>query len=118
MDTKKTIFVSMATTLVTMFVVAVLMHMCGGNCHKGSSSCQGKAKAHCSYEKSSCKKSSCDAYSGCTASAKSCKSKSSCHKKSKCSKGKKCSSKTSCSKGKNGEHIVKKVVKVEVEDEE
>lgn len=122
MDTKKTIFVSVATTLVTMFVVATMFHMMRGNCHKGSSSCHEKVKSHCGSEKSHCKKRSCDAYSGSTTSAKSCKGKSSCSKKSKCSKGdkcskgKKCSSKTSCSKGKKGEYIIKKEVKIETED--
>lgn len=124
MDTKKTIFVSVATTLVTMFVVATIIHMCRGNCHKGSSSCHEKVKSHCNYKKSHCKKSSCDAYSGSTSSAKSCKGKSSCSKKSKCSKdskcskGKKCSSKTSCSKGKKGEHTIKKKIEIETTADE
>lgn len=124
MDTKKTILVSVATTLVTMFVVAVLMHMCGGNCGKNSN-CHSKMKSHCSYMKSHCdKSSSCASYSTECSSKKSCSAQSSCSKKSKCSKsskcskGKKCSSKTTCTKGENGEKIIKKVVKVEVEDEE
>lgn len=121
MDTKKTIFVSIATTLATMFVVAVLVHLCSGNCGRRNGC--SKEISHCSYMKSHCKKSSsCASYSSHCSSTKSCSStsscsgKSTCSKRSKCSKGKKCSSKTSCSKGKNGEHIVKEIIKVEEEE--
>ena len=123
MDTKKTIFVSIATTLATMFVVAVLMHMCRGNCHRGGSSC-GAAKVEC-YSKSKCgQSSSCASYSSCS-SKKSCSKSSSCSSKSKCSKGKSCSSKVEFTKegnvevkewtDKDGKKVIKKVIKVDEE---
>ncbi|MGE0560579.1 MAG: hypothetical protein AB7O47_02070 [Flavobacteriales bacterium] len=102
METKKTIIVSIITTLATMFIVAVIMHMCCGNCG-GRSSCS-KSKSHC--EQSS-----------------SCKSTSSCSGKSKCGKEKKCS-KTSCDKdmktmewtSEDDGKVVKKVIEVEIDE--
>ncbi len=81
METKKTIIVSIITTLATMLIVAVIMHMCCGNCGKNSS---------CTKATSRCEQSS------------SCKSESACAGKSKCGKEKSCS-KSSCDKsGKEG----------------
>lgn len=102
METKKTIIVSVITTLATMLIVAVIMHLCCGNCG-GKSSCS-KAKSHC--EQSS-----------------SCKSESTCSGKSKCGKEKKCA-KSSCEKGtktmewtsEEGDKVVKKVIEVEIDE--
>ncbi len=113
MDTKKTILISIATTLATLFIVATTLHILRGNCGKRSN-CNSMMKAHCGYMKSHCdKSSSCASYSSC--SKKKCSKSSSCSEKSKCAEGKKCSSKTTCTKGENGEQIIKKVVKVEDE---
>ena len=104
METKKTIIVSVITTLATMFVVAVLIHLCCGYC--GGKSLCPKQPAHC--EKSM-----------------SCKSESKCGKeKSMCKKEEGCSKSSSCEKGKNtmewiyeeGDKVIKKEVKVEVID--
>lgn len=102
METKKTIIVSVITTLATMLIVAVIMHLYCGNCG-GKSSCS-KAKSHC--EQSS-----------------SCKSESACSGKSKCGKEKKCS-KSKCDKdvktmewtSEDGDKVVKKVIEVEIDE--
>lgn len=82
METRQTIITSFLTTLATIFVVAVIMHMCGGHCG-GKSSCS-KQKSHCersmSYgSDSSCKekccadKSKCDMEKSCSKDGKMCK---------------------------------------------
>jgi hypothetical protein len=124
---KKTILVSAGTTLVTMFVVMVCMHLCKSHC--GQSSC-GNASAQCSSSYShGGDNGKCAAYSSCS-SSKSCSKEKSCSSKSKCSKGKSCH-KSKCSstskdgvatktcRHKDGEKVViKKVVKIEEETEE
>jgi hypothetical protein len=120
MDTKKVILTTIATTLATMFVVAVMMHLCRSHCGK-SSSCSAVSTS-CSSHSSCEKASSCASYSKCS-NKKSCKGKSECSKgqscegKSKCSKGKSCAgdvdAKTFKFKTDDGKTIVKKVVEVE-----
>ncbi|PCJ01144.1 MAG: hypothetical protein COB15_01535 [Flavobacteriales bacterium] len=113
MEMKKTILVSALTTIATMFIIMICIHMCKSHC--GQSRCS-KASVQCS---SSYGGNGCDSYSGCTKS-------SSCSSKSKCSKAKKCcKSKSSCKKGENktckwsskdGEKVIgKKGIKVEKE---
>lgn len=127
MDTKKTIIVSILTTLATMFIVAIIMHMCCGNCG-GKSRC-GKASAQCSasyghgdYHGSH---GGCASYAKSCHAKKSCSTKKSCSSKSKCSKSGKCCkskcSKSSCQKGdaktckhKDGDKmIIKKTIEKE-----
>jgi hypothetical protein len=122
---KKTILVSAGTSLVTMFVVMICMHLCKSHC--GQSIC-GNTSTQCSssYEHGD-DNGKCAAYSSCS-SSKSCAKEKSCSSKSKCNKGEKkcCKSKSSCKKGKaktckykDGEKVViKKVVKIEEETEE
>ncbi len=128
MDTKKTILVSVLTTLATMFIVAVIMHMCCGNCHgkskceKSSTKCSSSYDGHgegyhgkcASYAKSCHGKKSCSSSKSCSSASKSCSSK------SKCSKGKSCSKENVTThtykyKTKDGKDAIKKVVKVEEE---
>ena len=73
---KKTILVSIGTTLATMFVVMICMHMCKSHC--GASSSCGKATTECG--------SSYGDGGKCASYTKSCHKKKSCSK-SKCSKG-------------------------------
>ncbi len=54
METKKTIIVSVLTTLATIFVVAVIMHLCCGQCGQNTS-CSG-AKTECYAGESKCSK--------------------------------------------------------------
>lgn len=137
MDTKKTIIVSVLTTLATMFVVAVLMHLCSGHC--GNKSSCAPAKSHCSKAKANCGSSaSCADYSKCSKKKSSCSSSSSskcekgasCAKKASCKKGKSCSDKSKCAsssckkgekvfewKSEDGDKVVKKVITVEVDEE-
>lgn len=123
MDTKKTIIVSVLTTLATIFVVAVIMHMCCGNCGKRSHC--SSAPTHCSAANSHCEGGS---YAKCSKGA-------SCSKKAMCTKGENCKGKSSCSKAscdkskcekgtkmmewtsEDGDKVVKKVIKVDVEEE-
>ena len=56
METRQTIITSFLTTLATIFVVAVIMHMCCGRCGERSS-CP-KQSSHCSASRSHCEKSS------------------------------------------------------------
>ncbi|MBL4592894.1 MAG: hypothetical protein JKX68_03650 [Flavobacteriales bacterium] len=122
---KKTILVSIGTTLATMFIVMICIHMCKSHC--GQSRCE-KSSTQCdsSYGGDDYH-GKCAAYSGCE-SKRSCSSKKSCSSKSKCSKGKSCS-KSKCSstskdgvttktcKYKDGEKvIIKKTVKIETEE--
>ncbi|PKP46486.1 MAG: hypothetical protein CVT95_06960 [Bacteroidetes bacterium HGW-Bacteroidetes-12] len=78
METKKTIIVSVLTTLATILVAALIMHFSCGSCREGSSC---PMKSNCTATSSHCEKSA------------SCSDKSECCKdKSKCRKGdKKCS---------------------------
>ena len=120
MDTKKTIFVSIATTLATLFVVATIVHICRGHCGNRGNNCHASGK-HFMYKAKCGGQSSCASFSHCSKkkgckSDSSCSAQSSCSGKSKCSKGSSCSSKTTCSKGKNGEQVIKKVVKIEEEE--
>ncbi len=112
MDTKKTIIISVLTTLATMFIVALIMHMCCGNCGK-QSSCSVKAN-HCSASASSdCgSKASCASYAKCKKSKK-CGDKSSCKSDASSCKGEKVLEWTS----EDGDKVVKKVIKVDVEEE-
>lgn len=128
---KKTILVSIGTTLATMFVVMICMHICKSHC--GQSRC-GKAAVQCgsSYGGGHGK---CASYSSCSSSKscskeKSCKySSKSCSSKSKCSKGKNCDKSKWTVSTKDGVttktynsdedgKVIKKVIKVKVEDEE
>ena len=130
---KKTILVSIGTTLATMFVVMMLMHLCSSHC--GQSRC-GKNESKCSSSYShGGEHGKCAATAGCESKTK-CSSKKSCKKGSKsCSSKSKCSKKKSCDKGDwnvttkdgvttktyksdDGEKVIKKVIKVEVEEEE
>lgn len=122
MDTKKTIIVSVLTTLATVFVVAVLMHMCSGHCGK---------RSHCSSTPSHCSAAS----SHCKSESAKCDKRTSCSKKAMCSKGEKCKDKSNCSKAscdkskcekgtkvmewtsEDGDKVVKKVIKVDIEEE-
>ena len=96
MGTQKTIVISAITTLATMFVVAVLIHLCCGNCNRNSSC--SKAKSHCEQ-------------------ASSCKSEATCGKEKKCSK-------SSCDKdvktmewtSEDGKKVIKKVDEVNVDE--
>ena len=83
METRQTIITSFLTTLATIFVVAVIMHMCCGHCG-GKSSCS-KQSSHCEKSMSSCgsdssckekccaDKSKCDMEKGCSKDSKMCK---------------------------------------------
>ena len=132
MNTKKTILVSALTTLATMFILMICMHMCKSNC--GQSKC-GKAAVQCGssyghgsgngHGKCANYTSSCSKKSSCSSKSKCSKGKSACSSSSKCSKGTKCcKSKTSCKKGdvktckyKDGEKVViKKVIEVNTEE--
>lgn len=103
METKKIIITSILTTLSTLLVVAIIMHLCCGNCG-GKSSCS-KAKIECKMMKSDCKKSD-----ACADKSK-CDKEKSCADKSKCDKEKKC-----CKSMAEGQEMVmeKEVVKEEV----
>ena len=103
METKKIIITSILTTLSTLLVVAIIMHLCCGNCG-GRSSCS-KAKVECRMTSSDCKKSS-----ACADKSK-CDKKQACADKSKCDKEKKC-----CKSMTEGKEMVmeKEVVKEEV----
>ena len=107
---KKTIIVSILTTLTTMFVVAVMIHMCRANCG-GNLSCSKQAK-QCNYASSECgQSSSCASYSKCR------KQKSCCKSQSKCSKDKSCEKdgqKFKCTSN-DGKKVIKKVVKTDEE---
>ncbi|PCJ23804.1 MAG: hypothetical protein COA97_10810 [Flavobacteriales bacterium] len=119
MDTKKTILVSVLSTLGTMLIVAMIMHMCCGNCGK---------KTRCSKDSTQCSQSygdACESSSSCTAYSKKCHAKKSCKYSSKsCAKGsshKKCckGDNKSCSKySKDGKKIkiIKKEIKVDKEE--
>jgi hypothetical protein len=99
MDNKKTILVSIITTLATLFVVATLFHLCG-NCSKNT--CSRNNYHQCaSYHKSCHGNSTCD------------KSEKKCGSSTKCSKEKSCTSKTKCTKGENGEKIIEKTIEIE-----
>lgn len=108
METKKTIIVSIITTLATMFVVAVLIHLCCGNCGGRSS---------CKIQSSQCEKSmKCEMGSKCDKASK-CDMKKSCN-------GKACEGKSSCDKGiktmewtsEDGKQVIKKEITVDVVD--
>lgn len=103
METKNVIITSILTTLATMLVVAVIMHLCCGNCG-GRSSCS-KSKSHCEQS------SSCESNSKCGKSKSSCGREKSCSK-SKCDKSMKTMEWTSEEGGK----LVKKVIEVNVEE--
>ena len=116
MDTKKTIIVSIITTLATMFVVAVLIHLChcgGGRCYR-QQSCNNGMMQQCMYNHGG-GHGQCAAYASCHGK--------SCSGNSKCSKGKSCTGKSKCSMGadnewtnENGDKVIKKVIKVDVDD--
>jgi hypothetical protein len=147
---KKTILVSALTTLATMFVVGMLMHMCKSHC--GQSKCE-KTSTQCSSSYGHGDYSSCKGEKKCSfsdndghftwksgeksicAKVKSCSSKSKCSKTKKCDKSKsKCSKKKSCDKSKwtvstkdgvttktyesdDDGKVIKKVIKVKVDEE-
>jgi len=94
---KKTIIVSVLTTIATMFLICLVCHLlrCHSNCGKspkcGQSIQCGSSYGHGHFNK-------CASYSSCS-SSKSCRSK--CNKASSCAKATKCcKSKSSCKKGK------------------
>lgn len=103
METRKIIITSILTTLATMLVVAVIMHLCCGNCG-GRSSCS-KAKIECSSGATDCKKSA-DCKSKCEKGEKSCKSK--------CEKGEKTMEMEWTSE--DGTKEVKKTIEVTVDE--
>ena len=119
MDTKKTIIVSVLTTLATMLVVAMVMHLCASHCGQRSS-CSSAVSAHCSKGESSCASSS-----KCSKKMK-CGKSSSCEKEKSCSGKSKCAKSSSCKKGEqvfewkseDGDKVIKKVIKVDIEEEE
>ena len=106
MDTKKTIFVSIVTTLATMFVVAVCIHLCTSHC--GQSRCGHNAMMNCSSygHGSGNGMGRCAEFSGhgmkCEKIIKKCcKGDAKCKAGSKCKDGKKCKNASKCSKDKN-----------------
>ncbi len=103
MDTKKTIIVSILTTLATMFVVAVLVHLCCGRCGE-SASC---SRQEYRIEKSCSGESKCEKQMDCSR-------KPSCGMgKEACKEGKMCASGKTCPMNAVDE-MINKEVKVEV----
>ena len=119
METKKTIIVSIITTLATLFVVAVIMHLCCGNCGGQSRCSKDETKCSSSYNH-------CESAGKCASYTKMCKKKcekmdSKCEEgEAKCTKGVKCCQSKeawkmgegkSCSKDKAVEVTVTETVK-------
>ncbi|PJB16010.1 MAG: hypothetical protein CO118_01350 [Flavobacteriales bacterium CG_4_9_14_3_um_filter_32_8] len=97
METKKTIIVSIITTLATLFVVAVIMHLCCGNCGGQNRCSKGDMKCSSSYMHDDDGGSKCASYSKeCMKKCKKMDAK--CDKGDmKCEKGDKCcKSKEAC----------------------
>lgn len=118
MDTKKAIIISIITTLSTLFVVAVIMHLCCGHCGNQSPRCdKDEMKCSSSYNHGDMEK--CASYSK---HMKKCSKGSSeaCKKgDSKCEMGEKCTmSKEACKMGEGktcskDKEVVVKVVETE-----
>ena len=115
MDTKKTILVSVLSTLATLFVVAVIIHMCHGHC--GQNSC---AKAKSCHATSYGNNGGHGHGHGCAEGNSCAGQKAKCHKKRSCSSKSSCSADdthTSVTYTKDGDKkIIKKIVKKETQE--